>query len=137
LPLQLTPGLPTPAGRLTLEHTVTALAVTDDGRLGAAALDNEALVLFDPERMETLASITLEDGPASVMHFTRVGDRDVLLIQINNRSAAMLLDVTDPDDISLPGSAGMGQNSVISLTDAAGSRIALVDDETVALFTLE
>lgn len=137
LPLQLAPGLPEPTGSLALTAPVTALTVSPDETLAAAALSDDTLVLFDPETMRQTAVMPLEDGPATALHFASTDAATMLVIQIANRPAVMLLDITDPEDVSLPGSVGIGPDAVVGATDAAGARFALVDTEITVLFMLD
>lgn len=137
LPLQLSHAAPTTTPRLNLDAPVVALAASPDGTLAAAALDTDQLILFDPVEMTALASVRLEDGPAAALHITAAGDRRLLVVQIANRPAVMLLDITDPQNVGLPGSAGLGPGSTIQTSAANGAWLALVGSDDIQLFELD
>jgi len=52
---------PQPAA-LALDAPAVAIAVSGDGALGAVALKDKRLVLFDPSTLKILNTVTLEDG---------------------------------------------------------------------------
>lgn len=137
LPLQVNPAGRSSRPRLELDAPAVALAVSPDGTLAAAALENDALVLFDPTEMRRVASIPLEDGPATALHIAQDGERRLVIIQIANRPAVMLLDITDPQQVGLPGSAGLGPGSRINAAAASGSRLALAGSDEIQLFTFD
>jgi hypothetical protein len=136
LPVQLTHTPLVDAPVLTVEAPVLALATSADGTRAAAALANDDLVLFDPQTLAISGTFALEDGPAIALWMTQVEDRQILVVQIDSRSAVMLLDITDPSAVSLPGSAGLSTGSVIT-AGVAGARLALVGADGVTTFTLE
>ena len=137
LPLQLSPATLPGGLALELDAPVAALVVTADGALAAAALEDDTLVLFDPTEMRKIADLTLEDGPASALLLAETAERRVLIVQIANRPAVMLLDISDPQNIGLPGSAGLGPNSVVTATAASGEWLALAGSDEIRLFQVE
>lgn len=118
--------------RLTLEAPGTAIAVNDASTLGAVALVDNRLTLFDAQTLAVLNTITLEDGPVQQLRFVEQEGRQILLLMIQDRSAVMLLDVTNPADVSLPGSVGV--NGAVQGIDSAGSRFAVETAVEVVLF---
>jgi len=137
LPLRMNPTALSGSPGLDVAAPVLALVVTPDGALAAAALENDELVLFDPTDMTRIASVTLEDGPAAALHVAQDGERRVLIVQIANRPAVMLLDITDPQNVPLPGSAGLGPGGSVSATAASGGRFALVGSDEILLFQID
>lgn len=136
-PLRLGPGLPTASASLSVESGVSAMAATVDGMVAVAALENDTLVLFDPVTLEEIGRLLLEDGPVSALHFAEYDARRLLILQIENRPAVMLLDVTELDSALLPGSAATGTGRSIRASAASGALFALATDDMIRLLTFE
>lgn len=120
---------------LLLDGEATAIGVSSDGSLGAVTLADQQVVLFDPDTLETLQTVALEDGPVSDLRFLSQDGRTYLALMIDNRPAIMLLDVTDPADIGLPGSVGVGSGSVLAFA-VSGDHLALSRGDAVLIFQL-
>ncbi len=120
---------------LTLDQPAVAIAVSDDGTLGAISQENNRLTLFDPAALTIIRTVALEDGPATDLRFLTSGSQRLLVLKIDHRPAVMLLDVSQPDTASLPGSLPVAEEAR-SLA-ASGAKLAISDAEGVKLFRLD
>ncbi len=119
---------------LTLDKPAVAIAISDDGTLGAVALEDNRLTLFDPTTLKIIRTLTLEDGLATELRFVTSGDQRLLALKIDQRPAIMLLDVSQPDVETLPGSLAVDQQAR-SLA-AAGAKLAVSAASGVQIFSL-
>jgi hypothetical protein len=119
---------------LTLDQPAVAITVSDDGQVGAIALEDNRLTLFDPSTLKVIRTVTLEDGPATDLRFLTSGSQRLLVLRIDQRPALMLLDVSQPSADSLPESLPV-TDEARSLA-ASGAKLAVSDAEGVQLFRL-
>lgn len=135
--LDLTTARDRPRPRaLALDAPPTAVALAPGGETAAVALRDNRVVLFDPERMVALRTLTPEDGPAGALAFLADETRQVqvLALLIPERSAVMLVDAS-AEAALLPGSAASGAGSARAIAAEAGL-LALADDDGVTMFAL-
>jgi hypothetical protein len=119
---------------LRLDAPATAISVSGDSTLGAAALEDNRLTLFDAQTMAVYGTFDLEDGPVSQMRFIQSGRRSYLALMIEGRTAVMVLDVTEPTKVSLPGSVSMRSGARIRSIAAHDGFLALSGGNGVDIF---
>jgi hypothetical protein len=99
------------------------------------ALSDGRLALFDPASFDVLNTVSLEDSPVSDMRFITQDGQRMLVLMIENRPAVMLLDVTDPATVGLPGSVGVGGGTVRAMA-TQGDFLALSRADAVLIFQI-
>jgi hypothetical protein len=122
------------ARALALDAQPTSLRLNPDITQGAVALANNTIILFNPEDLTALATLQLDDGPVADMRFLRADGRDVLALRIDNRSAIILYDVTDPQNTSLPGIVEIG--APVEALAAFGDQLALRSADSVQIYAV-
>lgn len=121
--------------QLTLEVPGTAIAVSNDGSVGAVALEDNRIVIFNPASTETLSTISLDDGPVVEMAFSDNGSSRFLALRFENRPAVMVFNVSDPSNVSNPGAIVAG--GTVQALKAVGDVIVLSDDSATSFFSIE
>lgn len=121
-------------GTLDLPAEATALAASPGAGLAAVALEGNELALIDLDTLSISRTLALEDGPVTDMTFLTRDDRTYLALLVPERPAVMLLDLTDPAESILPGSAGLAARASAVTFAAHGGVLAVASPDDVRLF---
>ncbi len=109
------------------------LALNLSGTLGAAALADESIVLFDPASGDVIS--ILGSTPASDLHFLSFESGEWLVVLSDDRQAVTLIDVSSPAN---PGEIGAlelpADASIIQAITTYGNLIFVADRATVRIF---
>ncbi len=130
-----------PGGQAVINRSVTIelpalaehLALNLSGTLGAAALENGSIVLFDPASGDLIS--TLRSTAAADLHFLSFEGGEWLVVLSDDRQTVTLIDVGSPAN---PGEIGAlelpDEASTIQAITTYGSLIFVADRATVRIF---
>jgi len=109
------------------------LALNLSGTLGAAALEDGSIALFDPESGEVISMI--ETGAAADLHFLSFEGGEWLIVLSDDRQNVTLIDVSDPANAGEIGALDLpAETSTIQAITTYGSFIYVADRSTVRIF---
>lgn len=118
---------------IPLDAPAQHLALNLSGTLGAAALSNGAITLFDPQSGEVLS--TFEAGAAADVYFLSFERGDWLVILAADRGRILLYDVSTPSDaLPLPDLDLPSGTSTIQAITTFGDLIFAADRSTVRIW---
>ncbi|MBK8021577.1 MAG: hypothetical protein IPK19_09140 [Chloroflexi bacterium] len=119
---------------LELGAPIVALAISENGQLGAIALENGDISFFDPEAFTMLSTVSA-GGPPSELQFIASDAGPRLVAAVQGESALRLFDISQPEAVVAQEAQISLDGSIVGLTGFANHVIA-TDGSTIGIFEL-
>lgn len=97
--LRLNTSEPPIEGDLSANFDAAPVSINLGSDVGVVALENDDLILFNLETLDTIASINAGVGPITAMEFVALPDALWLAVTAQGQAAVFLFDVSDPNAI--------------------------------------